>query len=154
MSDIVEMKKTKTLANCKPTEFLKQTNKIRKSVEKWLKVTEIMNIRKGAPVLKKITDEMTEEERKATFNENQEISRAFAFDKLSTMLDAIMEEHPDETIELLALMCFIEPQDADNHPISEYLSAFTEIISDKTVLDFLSSLIRLANSDISDIANQ
>lgn len=37
----------KNLANCTPSEFLKQTNKIKKSVEKWLKATDIMEIRKG-----------------------------------------------------------------------------------------------------------
>ena len=36
----------KNLANCTPTEFLKQTSKIKRSAEKWLKVTDIMAIRK------------------------------------------------------------------------------------------------------------
>ena len=52
----------KNLANCKPSEFLVQTNKIRKSVEKWLKITDIMNIRKVVPPEK---EGQTAEERKA-----------------------------------------------------------------------------------------
>jgi hypothetical protein len=42
----------KNLANCKPSEFLKQTNRIRKSVSKWLTDTDIANIRKRMPNIK------------------------------------------------------------------------------------------------------
>lgn len=154
MGEIVEIKQQKNLANCKPSEFLRQTNRIRKAVAKWLTDTDILNIRKELPTLKKITDDMSEEERKAVFEENQTVSRKFAMDKLSIMLDSIMEEHPEETIEVLALMCFIEPEDADNHPISEYISAFSELIGNRAVLDFFSSLIRLENSGILNTANQ
>ena len=52
----------KNLANCKPSEFLVQTNKIRKSVEKWLTVTDIMNIRRTQPEL---AEGMSREERQA-----------------------------------------------------------------------------------------
>ena len=50
----------KNLANCKPSEFLVQTNRIRKSVENWLTVTDILNIRRNQPELK---EGMTKEER-------------------------------------------------------------------------------------------
>ena len=37
----------KTLASCKPSEFLAQTYKIKQSVQDWLDVTEILKIRKN-----------------------------------------------------------------------------------------------------------
>ena len=36
----------KNLANCKPSEFLAQTFKIKKSLQEWLDVTKLMEIRK------------------------------------------------------------------------------------------------------------
>lgn len=127
----------KNLANCKPSEFLAQTNKIRKSVSNWLKLTDIMNIRKTMPSL---TDGMTKDERKAAMQEQ-------AKKNLSAMLDAVLEKYPNETLEVLGLCCFIEPEDVDNHEVSEYLTAFTEIINNEAVLGFFTSLIKLGQTD-------
>lgn len=128
----------KNLANCKPSEFLVQTNKIRKSVEKWLKVTDIAKIRKCVPPEK---EGQTPEERQ---NEMEEQAKK----NLSMMLDSIMESHPQETLEVIALMCFVEPKDVDDYPTSFYLEAFTELINDKAVLGFFTSLLNLARMDI------
>ena len=124
----------KNLANCKPSEFLKQTNKIRKSVGKWLTDTDIVNIRQRMPDM----EGMDEEQKKEAIQEQ-------AKKNAGQMLDAILEEHPDETLELLALLCFVEPSDVDNHTVTEYLESFNEIISNKTVLDFFISLTQLVN---------
>ena len=125
----------KNLANCKPSEFLKQTSKIRKSVSKWLVDTDIMNIRKRMP---NIPADATDEERKKAMEEQ-------AKENFNLMLDAILDEHPDETLELLALLCFVEPKDVDKHEVTEYLMAFNEIISNKGVLSFFTSLMQLEN---------
>ena len=126
----------KNLANCKPSEFLQQTNRIRKSVSKWLTDTDVMNIRRRMPEL---PDTATDEEK-------AEAMKAQAAQNLNIMLDAILEEHPDETLELLALLCFVEPKDVDKHEVTEYLDACTELFSNKSVLNFFISLIRLAGS--------
>lgn len=126
----------KNLANCKPSEFLKQTNKIRKSVEKWLTVTDLENIRKRQPVL---SADMSDEEQKKAYTEQ-------AKENISAILDSVLDKHPDETLEVLALMCFVEPKNVDKHTVSEYLGAFNEIVNDKNVIDFLSSLLRLGQS--------
>ena len=126
----------KNLANCKPSEFLKQTNRVRKSAEKWLTETDIMNIRKRMPELPDIT---TPEERKAAMEEQ-------AWKNMSAILDAAMEDHPDETLELMALMCFVEPEDVDNHPMDEYLEALGELLGNRAVLDFFISLARLGQT--------
>lgn len=128
----------KNLANCKPSEFLVQTNKIRKSVEKWLKLTDIMNIRKNVPPVK---EGQTPEERKAELLKQSK-------QNINKMLDAILEEHPQETLELLGLMCFVEPEDVDNHTVSEYLMSFTELMNDEAVLGFFTSLMNLGQKGI------
>ena len=66
------------------------------------------------------------------------------------MLDAILEKHPDETLELLALLCFVEPKDVDKHTMDEYLTAITEMITNSAVIGFFTSLQRLGLTSISE----
>ena len=61
----------KNLANCTPEEFLVQSNKIRKAVENWLKVTDIMEIRKNVPKLV-IPDGLSPDEIEKVMSEHQE----------------------------------------------------------------------------------
>ena len=128
----------KNLANCKPSEFLVQTNKIRKFVESWLRITDIPNIRKNVP---KMREGQTIEEHKAELN-------AQAKENLNKIFDAILEEHPQETVELLGLLCFIEPEHVDDYPIGYYLTAIAELISDEAVLNFFTSLMNLEQKGI------
>lgn len=129
----------KNLANCKPSEFLVQTNKIRKSVEKWLKLTDIPNIRKNVPEFK---EGQTKEEHRAEMLEQARVN-------LNKIFDAILEDHPQETLELIGLLCFIEPEDVDNHPVSFYLEALSELLNDQAVLGFFTSLVNLGQMGIS-----
>lgn len=132
-------KAIKTLANCKPSEFLVQTNKIRKSVAKWLSITDIQGIRKRMPDnLKNIEDK--EERDKALLKQSKQ--------NLSAILDEVLEKHPTETLEVLALCAFVEPKDVDNYPISFYLQVFNDLINDEAVQSFFISLLKLGNSNI------
>ena len=126
----------KNLANCKPSEFLRQTNRIRKSVSKWLTDTDIINIRKRMP---EIPSDATDEERKEALD--KQASKNF-----SAILDSILDDHPDETLELLALMCFVEPEDIDNHEVTEYLDSYQELIGNKSVINFFTSLMQLVET--------
>ena len=125
----------KNLANCGPREFLRQTTRVRHAVKNWLTLTEIMSIRRRTPAL---PADLPEDERNKRLTEQ-------ARDNLDAMLDAVMEKHPDETVEVLALCCFIEPEDADDHPMSEYLGAIGEILEDQNVMRFFTSLMRLGS---------
>lgn len=127
------MAKLKNLATCKPSEFLRQTNKIRKSVAKWLNITDIMNIRKRQPEL---TDDMTDEQKKEAVSKQTR-------ENFDAILDSILDEHPDETLELLALASFVDPKDVDKHSVKEYMESFTELLNDEDVLSFFTSLIEL-----------
>ena len=132
----------KTLANCTPREFLVQTNKIRKSVAKWLTLTRVLEIRKTQP---KMSEDASDEEKRAALEKQVR-------QNLTSMLDSILEEYPEETAELLGLVCFIEPEDLDNHSMIEILSNFTDILNSKEVMSFFISLMQLGNSGIFDIA--
>lgn len=132
----------KTLANCTPREFLAQTSKIRKRAADWLGKTRILEIREKQPVY---ADGMTAEEK-------QEAMRRQVKANLNEMLDSMLDEYPNETADLLGLLCFIEPEDLENHKMTEILKAVTDVISDQDVLDFFISLMRLGQTNISPIA--
>lgn len=137
----------KTLVNCTPREFLRQTGRIKKSAEKWLTLTEIGKIRQRKPVYETVEKGASAEERKAVIERNAEKEREQAAKNISAILDAILEDHPDETLELLSLCCFIEPEDIDNHTTKEYLRAAVEIINDPDVLSFFTSLMQLVQTN-------
>jgi len=134
----------KNLANCSPREFLKQTNRIRKAAAEWLDATKILDIRKNLPTIDRNAPQ--DEQRTAVA---QQIKR-----NASAILDAVLEAHPDETAELLGLCCFIEPEDLDNHPMSEIIGAVGEMLGNPEIVGFFTSLARLGNLDTSNIANQ
>ena len=120
----------KNLANCTPKEFMVQTRLIKHHLEKWLKDTDIINIRKNLPELpENVTDD-----------EKDELMRKQAQANLSAMFDAIFDEHPDETIELLALFCFVPLSELDAHPVTYYMESITEMTREKAVWDFFGSL--------------
>lgn len=123
----------KNLANCTPREFLRQTNRIRKAAEGWLKTTKVLELRRKLPTRAEgLTDQ-----------EWDEIVEAHMNATLHKMLDAVLEEHPDETAELLGLLCFIEPEHLDEHSVAELMESFTELMNCREVVDFFISLTRL-----------
>lgn len=129
----------KTLANCNPREFLVQTNKIRKAVASWLSLTKVLEIRKNLPHL---SEDATEDERREAIAEQVKKNT-------TDMLDAILDEHPEETAELLGLLCFVEPDDLENHKMTEFFGAIAEILNSREILDFFISLGQLENLNIS-----
>lgn len=138
----------KNLTNCTPTEFLQQTNRIRKSVEKWLKLTDISNIRKETPRLIDIPEDATEEEKIEIQAKNKRLAAEQAKANISRILDAAMEEHAQETLEILALAAFIEPKNVDDYPMSFYFKTFSAIISDEDTMSFFGLLTQLVGKSI------
>lgn len=138
----------KTLANCTPSEFLKQTVKLRKAATKWLHDTNIINIRKRVPFFTKVPSDATPEQKEEIVKANKKLADEQALKNINDILDAVLETYPEETLEILALCCFIEPEKVDDYPISFYLSAFTEIMNDKHVMSFFTSLMQLAQTNI------
>ena len=124
----------KNLTNCNLKEFMVQTRLIKHQVEKWLTDTDIMNIRKNLP---EIPDDVDDEEKKKLLREQ-------GLKNVSAMFDAIFDEHPDETITLIALLCFVPVNEVEEHPMTYYMQSITEMLNDKTVWDFFISLAVLA----------
>lgn len=136
----------KTLANCKPREFMQQTYRVKKFAEVWLTETDILNIRKNAPELPAIDPNATKEAQEAQRKANKEALEKAGLANFSRMFDAIFGEHPDETLELLALCCFVERENIDDYMITDYLNALTAMLASDTVQSFFTSFMSLART--------
>lgn len=132
----------KNLANCKPSEFLKQTVRIKKSAEKWMDATQIMKIRETVPDIKFIDDDMDEAEKSKILAENRKARSKQQRKNLSRIFDAMMDENAEGTLELLALVCFVEPENVDDHTIEEYMQAVSEMLGNEAVIGFFTSLAK------------
>lgn len=140
-TEVIEV--TKNLATCSSVEFLRQSNKIRHAVQNWLKDTKLMEIRKRkASGKKSVTNEMTADEKAAVQAENARLDRQQAKQNFSDMLDACLEQHTEETLRVLALMCFVEPKDADKIPANVLMGNFAEMLGDDGVMSFFISLMK------------
>lgn len=126
----------KTIANCNPVEFLTQTNKIRKQVQKYFDVTKILDIRKTVPEIK--GTESVEE--KAELLHNQGLKN------LEDMFDTAMEKYPQQTAEVLGLLCFINPEDLEKHKGVEFLIPAMELLKSEEAISFFTSLVNLGNA--------
>lgn len=132
----------KNLANCKPSEFLKQTVRIKKSAEKWMDATQIMKIRETVPDIKLIDDDMDDAEKSKILAENRKARSKQQRKNLSRIFDAMMDENAEGTLELLALVCFVEPENVDDHTIEEYMQAVSEMLGNEAVIGFFTSLAK------------
>lgn len=149
MAEFTKVKESKNLATCKPSEFLRQTCRIRKSVEKWLEKTKIMEIRsRKVEGLQKIPADADVDTVAEIRRENAKKITAQQRKNFNDMLTAALEECPDETLELLGAICFIEPEDVDNHKVTFYLNNLAEIMSDEDVLGFFTSFAQLGQTGI------
>lgn len=126
----------KTLANCNPVDFLRQTNRIRNSFGSLLTENGIPNIFKRQPELKG-----TE-----TADEAREKRRAQTRRNVDEILNILMEMHAEETAEALGLMCFMEPDELANAKGVDLLSPAIELLSSKPVIDFFMSFAKLGRS--------
>lgn len=134
----------KTLANCKPSEFVKQTVAIKKAAESWMKATDIINIFRSPVNFKTASKDATPEERAEVIKENKKIQEDAGMERLSKLFTTALEENPEKTLELMALCCFVEPENVDEHPIKWYMKAISELLHDEDVLSFFTSVASLA----------
>lgn len=143
------MQERKNLANCSPKEFLRQTSRVRRSVERWLKETKIMEIRsRKVEGIETVPDDADLDTAYEIRKRNAERITAQQKKNFGDILTAIMDDHPDETLELLALLCFVEPEDVEKYSTAYYLGNFAELITNKDVINFFTSLAQLAQTGI------
>lgn len=144
----------KNLANCTPTEFLTQTNKIRKSVRGWLKLTDLMNIRQKRPKLTPLTNEMSDEERAQVILDNKEAMKEQARENFSLMLDKMLDDYPEQTLEVIGLINFIDKSELDNYKMVDLMANTLEMLEDEAVMGFFGLLMRLGSKNISSVAQK
>jgi len=133
----------KNLATCTPSEFIAQTAKIKNAVANWLDVTQINKIRAQVPAYKVAPKNATAEQKAEVIRENALIKKEQAISNLNEIFEQVLVEHPTETLEVLALVCFVEPEDVDNHTMDEYLDCVMQMAQNKSVLSFFSLLAQI-----------
>lgn len=137
----------KNLANCKPSEFIAQTAKIKDAVKNWMDVTKVMSIRRKLPVYEVAPDGATAEERAEVIKRNAAKKQDQLIENLSEIVDQMLVEHPQETLNVLALCCFVEPDHVDDYTMDEYMECIFELIRSKSVVNFFTLLGQLAQKN-------
>lgn len=140
----------KTLANCTPREFLKQTNRIRISLDEWLTATKVLEIRRRMPEVPDVKSIETKDELKENIEARKRAYAEQARENVFSILEAMLDTNADKTLELLALVCFVEPKDVDKHTMSEYLLNVSALMQDAGVVSFFDSLVRLGASSMAN----
>jgi hypothetical protein len=51
--------------------------------------------------------------------------------------------HPQETLEVLALCCFVEPEHVDDYTMDEYMQCIMDMAQNKSVMNFFSLLAQV-----------
>lgn len=133
----------KNLATCKPSEFVAQTARIKNAIANWIDAIDLMAIRATKPQYKVIPFDATPEERAQVIKDNALIQQKQTMANLNKILDNMLAVHPQETLEVLALCCFVEPSEVDNHTIDEYMDCIMEMAQNKSVMNFFSLLAQL-----------
>lgn len=129
----------RTIANLSGVEFLRAINRTRHAVEKLMTVTDVLTICRKNPTF---TGKETAEEKMAM--QKNQIKQ-----NLNDMLDALLEEHPEETHSCIMAMCVRDDGEPEPDGVELVMAAFS-LISDKRVLDFL---LQLGKSGLIDTGN-
>ena len=142
----------KNLATCKPSEFLKQTLKIKRLVEKWLTSEDIEEIRKRLPKKEAILNTMTKEEQGEVLLRNQKAQQSQMMKNFMDILDIMLDKKFDETLAVIALSCFVEPENVDDYEIDEYLGCIADMLESRNVIRFFASVAHLGQTNISIVS--
>lgn len=133
----------KNLATCKPSEFVAQTAKIKNAVANWMEVIDLMKIRATQPPYEVIPITATVEQIAEIKKRNEELRQKQLMENLSKILDNMLAEHPQETLNVLALCCFVEPEHVDDYTIDEYFQCIMDMMQNKSVMNFFSLLAQM-----------
>ena len=144
----------KSLANCKPTEFFKQTLRIKRNVEKWLTSDDIKEIRSRKADLEEIKDDMTPREQGEIMLRNKEKRDEIAMKNFMEILEVMLDKKFEETLSVLALCCFVEPENVDDYEMDDYFGAIADLIANPNVMRFFASLAQLGQTNISIVSKK
>lgn len=127
----------KTLANCTPVEFLRQTNKIKYAVENYLKLTGAKEILRRRPTFSG----------SETAAEKAEITKHQWKDNMNTLTDTVLDTYAEQTAELIGLMCFMDKEQISNTQMINLLYPLLELIQNKQVMSFFQALVSLGQTN-------
>ena len=127
----------KTIAELSGVDFLRRCNQIRHKAEEVLKNTNVLEIRKRKPIIKGTEKP---EEIEALYDEQ-------AKKNINDMLDLMLEEKPEETIKLFEMLVDVD-KDEEKPSGMDLVLIGMSVLSDKRVLDFLASLMRLGQTSM------
>lgn len=133
----------KNLATCKPTEFVAQTAKIKDAVANWMEIIDFVGVRAKRPAYIMIPKDATAEEIKGINAQNATIRKKQALNNISELLDNMLVKHPKETLDVLALCCFVEPEHVDDYTIDEYMNCIMDMMDSQSVIRFFKLLAQL-----------
>lgn len=134
----------KNLANCTPLEFMQQAYRIKHAAEKWIKSTNILDIRKRKiDGFETIPPDASDDLAQQIRDRNKKRVSEQLMKNASEVFESIFKDHQAETLELLALVCFVEPEHVNDHKFSWYAANIGDILSDSDTLDFFTSLVQL-----------
>ena len=116
---------------------------MKKAVEKWVTVTDIKNIIKRKPEnIESLTGD--EEKDREIKERNKEKTTSHGLLNLSAMMDAALEEHTDETLEIIALMFFMNVEELNKLKSKDVLIPLNDMLNDEAITGFFSSLFSTA----------
>lgn len=128
----------KTLANCKAADFLRQANKIRKSAKEYYDALNISGIRDRMAKKYAAQDESGKEATRAEY--------------VSEILDAILDENAEKTVEIVGMVAFMEPEQAQELDPAEMFDILLECLASERVMTFFIKMASLGGSDTADIS--
>ena len=109
-----------------------QTNKIRHKAADFYNIIGIADIRKTMPTLTgKETPEEAEKKRIEQGKKN-----------ISAIIDKCIDANIDATIEIIGLMCFKTPEEAENMDATEFIDVVFEIIGSERVMNFFTKMVK------------
>lgn len=133
----------KNLATCKPTEFVAQTAKIKDAIADWMELIDFVGIRAKKPPYIMIPKDATDEEKKEINEKNITIRKKQALTNVRELLDNMLAKHPKETLNVMALCCFVEPEHVDDYGIDEYFDCIMDMMESPCVMRFFKLLAHL-----------
>ena len=129
--------KRKTLANCKLTEFTAQANKIRKMVYEYYHAINV--------------PELTKQYAQKYSDVDASDKDAVSQELIGGILDAMLTDHPIETVKIIAALGFMTFEEAEELAPTEALEIVLDCAFSQKVIDFFISVERLGGSGTDSI---
>lgn len=127
----------RTIADCTLSEFLPAAYNLRRQFHEYYHLI-------GMDALFR---DFQQQVKAAPPEERQKFSSKY----ISRIFEQVMLKHPRETVGMIAAVCMVSPEEAENFPANEALGAVLACIRSEKVMDFFISLEASAGGDTAGI---